>query len=106
LRATGFRKSGRTHNRRVGDGLVHVVSLQMGQYVSGQYGKFAINLGVYLPCVPEIEYGRSASKTIHEYSCEIRDRLGALAFSRKDVWWELDASVGKTAALICRLMDE
>jgi len=116
LKATGFRKSGRTYNRTTGGGLVHVVSFQMGQYPIGEYvipgiresfhGRFAVNLGVFLPCIPEIEHGRTQPKTIHEHHCEIRDRLGALAFERHDVWWDLDHQVAQTGATVARLMDE
>ena len=37
LRPLGFRKKGRSFNRPVEDGLVHVATLQMGQYPIGEY---------------------------------------------------------------------
>jgi hypothetical protein len=116
LKLTGFKKSGRTYNRATEGGLVQVVNFQMGQFPIGEYvipgiresfyGRFCVNLGVFLPCIPEIEHGRPRPKTIHEYDCEVRGRLGALAFKQQDVWWELDNQVAQTGATVARLMDE
>src|SRR5574341_1083284 len=79
LRATGFKKSGRTYNRVVDDGLIHVINFQMGQYPIGNYvipgiresgyGKFVVNLGVYLPCVSQIERGKREKRIFQEYDC-------------------------------------
>jgi hypothetical protein len=61
LRPLGFRKLGRSHNRMTAGGLIHVVNFQMGEFPIGDYvipglrenlyGRFAVNLGVLLPCV-------------------------------------------------------
>lgn len=62
LKAAGFRKRGRSYNRGVGDGMVHVINFQTGQYPIGEgyeipglreslYGYFTVNLGVHLPQV-------------------------------------------------------
>jgi hypothetical protein len=55
LKPVGFKKKGRTYNRQVGDSLVQVVNLQMGQFPIGDYaipglreshhGRFTVNLG-------------------------------------------------------------
>jgi len=68
LKPVGFKKKGRTYNRHVGDGLVQVVNLQMGQFPIGDYvipglreshyGRFTVNLGVALQAVRAIESGR------------------------------------------------
>src|SRR5688500_2102144 len=58
LNPLGFRKKGRTHNRRVEDGMAHVVNFQMGDYPNGatfvvgdltvdMFGKFCSNLAVF-----------------------------------------------------------
>jgi hypothetical protein len=114
LRPLGFRKKGRSFNRPVGDGLVHVVSLQMGEYPIGDYvlpglresyyGRFTINLGVFLPGVGSIEQNRAAPDFLREYHCDIRARLGVLARS-EDVWWDLDHAIPETAAEVVHLMD-
>ncbi len=114
LKNLGFRRKGRTYNRPVGDKLVHVVNLQMGQFPIGDYvipgireslcGRFTVNLGVLLPAVLRLERSRDPPAFAHEYDCEIRDRLGTLAFG-EDTWWDLDHQVPETATSIVDLMD-
>lgn len=99
LRGIGFKKSGRTHNRGIDDGIVHVINFQMGQYPIGDYiipgiressyGQIAVNLGVYLPCVIEIEQRSEPKRFYQDYHCEIRERLGSPAKSGTNVWWDL-----------------
>ena len=98
----------------VGDGLVHVVNFQMGQFPIGDYvipglrenlyGRFAVNLGVRLPAVDLVEFDRPPPAFVHEYHCTIRDRLGSLAFG-EDTWWDLDHRVVHTGIEIVRLID-
>src|SRR5688572_2664900 len=90
LKPLRFRKKGRTHNRRTEGGLVQVVNFQMGAYPIGEnvipglresfYGKFAVNLGVLIPCIYETEWQKPVPDFTQEYDCTIRDRLGTLAF--------------------------
>jgi hypothetical protein len=116
LRTEGFTKKGRAYNRIAGNGLIHVVNFQMGQYTIGNYvipgiresyyGKFTVNLGVYLPCVSQLERGSVAKRIYQDYDCEIRKRLGTLAYEGQDVWWSLDNSARATGDLIVCLMRE
>jgi hypothetical protein len=109
----GFRRKGRAYNRPVGDSLVHVVNLQMGGYPIGDYvipgiresfyGRFTVNLGVLLPAVFKLEHSRDPPGFAQDYHCEIRGRLGALAFGQ-DTWWDLDHQVPQTARAIVDLM--
>lgn len=114
LRPLGFRKKGRSFNRAVADGLVHVVNLQMGEYPIGDcaipgrresyYGRFTVNLGVFLPGVRSVEQNRAPPDFFREYDCDVRERLGVLARS-DDLWWDLDHAIPRTAVQIVRLMD-
>lgn len=114
LKPLGFRKKGRTFNRPVGDGLIQVVNLQMGQFPIGDYvipgireshyGRFTINLGVALPAARALESGRELAAFIQEYECEIRERLTHLAFG-EDSWFDLDHQVDKTSTDVVRYMD-
>lgn len=114
LKNLGFRRKGRTYNRSVGDKLVHVVNLQMGQFPIGDYvipgvresfyGRFTVNLGVLLPAVLQVERSREPPHFAQEYDCEIRGRLGTLAFG-EDTWWDLDHRVRETALSVIDLMD-
>ena len=114
LKPLGFKKKGRTYNRKVADGLVQAVNLQMGQFPIGEYvipgvreshyGRFTVNLGVALPAVRAVESGRAFPAFVQEYECEIRERLTHLVF-HEDTWFDLDHQVEKTANDITRYMD-
>lgn len=98
LKAAGFRKRANSFNRSVRDGLVHVVSLQLGPFdpsgmhavpglVPDLYGRYTVNLGVYVP-----EMGRMSSPRsswVNEYNCQLRWRLGTLMDGGSDRWWDL-----------------
>jgi hypothetical protein len=87
----------------------------MGQFPVGDYvipgvresfyGRFAVNLGVLLPAVLRIEHSRDRPEFAREYDCEIRDRLGRLAYE-EDTWWDLDHQVAATAQSVAGLMDQ
>jgi hypothetical protein len=55
LKRAGFRKRRNSFNREVADGIVHVVSLQLGSYDPS--GKFTINLGVFVPGLNQVSSG-------------------------------------------------
>jgi hypothetical protein len=99
LKERGFVVRGRTFNCRT-QGLTQVVHFQMGsfdppggEYIPGFsqnfYGKFTINVGVYVPEVAEYQRGGQARSFIHEYHCCVRSRLGKLGPERADLWWDL-----------------
>jgi uncharacterized protein DUF4304 len=99
----GFKVRGRTFNRVTDDGLTQVINLQMGAsdppgttYFPGlrenMHGLFTVNLGVYIPEVAELHGGGPAKTWVQEYYCSIRNRLGPVSGSSKDLWWKADAS--------------
>lgn len=115
LKTLAFRKSGRTFNRARSDGIVHVVNLQMGPYPIGKYvvpglrenlyGKFAVNLGVRLPCISVVE-GAPSDKTVYqEYDCHFRRRLGREAGGREEEWWSVEAEYGRIGSEIAGLLE-
>jgi hypothetical protein len=97
LTPLGFRKKGRTHNRLMASGLIQVVNFQkeknlearimFPQFWKRTYGKFAINLGILLPCVYQAERQSSPSEFVQEYECTIRQRLGPVMLT--DKWFEI-----------------
>jgi hypothetical protein len=102
LKGLGFRKKGRSFNRATDDGLVQVISIQMGAhdppgttYIPGLrenlYGWFTMNLGVYVPEVARHHGGGEAKSFVQEYHCCVRSRLGDLGPEKKDLWWRNDA---------------
>lgn len=96
-------------------GLVHVVNFQMGEYPIGEhyvlsgireslYGKFAVNLGVLLPCVCEAEWQNPTPDFVQEHYCSIRSRLSSLAFST-DRWFDLTPDTSTLATTLVQLLD-
>src|SRR5690349_2563651 len=84
LKPKGFRKKGRTFNRATDDGLAQVINLQVGAhdppgtvYFPGLrenlYGRFAVNLGVYVPEVARVRGGGEAKGFVQAYHCCIRE---------------------------------
>ena len=96
----GFRRRGRTFNRPTRDGLTQAISLQMGSfdppgttYFPGLrenlYGRFTVNLGVYVPEVARHHGGGRAPSFVQVYHCCVSARLGELGPERRDLWWRL-----------------
>jgi Domain of unknown function (DUF4304) len=99
LKITGFKKNGRTFNKRLDDGIVQVINFQSGQYPIGEnyvvpglrenlYGKFVVNLGVCVENLYKLQHPTEIKKYYKEYECHIRDRLGTL-LTGQDHWWTI-----------------
>jgi hypothetical protein len=95
-----FRRRARTYNRTTANGLIHVVNFQMGRFdppgtvsIPGfrenVYGRFTVNVGVYVPEVQVSVSGEKEPKFVAEYCCCVRERLGLLGPEHVNVWWEL-----------------
>jgi hypothetical protein len=101
LKHAGFRKQRHTFNREAAPGLIHVVNFQMGPYEVGDhpeipgfrdnlYGKFTVNLGVFVREVHDHMSKVPAPKFVSEPDCEIRRRIGGLMPGARECWWSLD----------------
>ena len=75
LRADGFKGSGATF-RRVREGQIHVLNVQG----SRGGGRFYINLSIQPLAIEDAAHRAPDPKSIKEYECEFRRRLGE--------WWE------------------
>jgi hypothetical protein len=115
LKPLGFRRSGRTFNRQAPSGFVQVVNFQMGQYPVGDsyelppmrinlYGKFTVNLGVYVPEVAELYGPQPRGKVVQHYDCQLRARLGDFIAPRQDRWWPLDSDWVQSAPEVLRYL--
>lgn len=100
LKSLGFKKIGNYYNRTVQDGLVQVVGFQSGQAVSIFHGNFTVNLGVYVPCIAQIEGNAATGRCITDAHCEIRSRLSEVANLGRDKWWPLDESASQSGEVI------
>lgn len=98
LKPAGFRKRANSFNRAVNDGLVHHVSVQLGPYdpsgihsvpglVPDLYGRYRVNLGVYVPEMNRM--GSPRSSWINDYNCQLRWGLGDFMPGGFDQWWDL-----------------
>jgi hypothetical protein len=98
LKPAGFRKRANSFNRRVQDGVVHHISLQLGSYdPSGQpdipglrvsrHGRYRVNLGVHVPEMNRM--GSPRSTWIFDYNCNLRWGLGDFMPSGFSQWWDL-----------------
>ena len=68
------------------------------------YGKFAVNLGVVLPCVSLLEKGLEARAFYQEYHCHIRTRLGSEEKQGTELWWDLDSSTESVSEDVLSLL--
>jgi len=95
-----FRRHGRTYNQLTGDGLTAVVHFQSGAFdppgtleIPGLrenlYGRFTINLGIYVPEVAAAKnmHAVRAARVIHVDQCCLRTRLGHIGPEHRDLWW-------------------
>jgi hypothetical protein len=99
LKDLGFRSRARAFNRVTSDGLTQAIEFQMGRfdppgthYVGFRrnwYGKFTVNVGVFVPELHEYIFPGKKLPYIHEYDCWIRERLGSLGPEQQDIWWAL-----------------
>jgi hypothetical protein len=82
--------------------LTQVVQLQMARfdppgttYIPGLrenlYGKFTINVGVFVPEVHDLVGVGVPKSLIREVDCCIRSRIGTLAPEGRDIWWQIRA---------------
>ncbi|MBB6682440.1 DUF4304 domain-containing protein [Aequorivita sp. 609] len=110
LKADGFKKKGRTHNKVLDNGIVQVINFQMGQFQfdnvieipglrENLYGQFTINLGVFVPELYEKIFNPKPKSFIQEFDCEIRTRLSQKIFG-EDKWFPISADFGKTSEFI------
>ena len=100
LKPLGFRKSGNYYNRHAKDGLVQVVGFQSGQAVSTLHGNFTVNLGVFVPCIAQLEGNSPRGRYVTDAHCEVRSRLSDVAKLGGDKWWPLNESSSKSGAIV------
>src|SRR5262249_7835333 len=115
LKDLRFRKRRHTFNRIIQpDGLIHEINFQMGAFdppgtaeIPGLrpnlYGRFTINLGVWLPGLTEPgsrSPAHHSARFINDYNCHLRARIGELLPEAADTWWRLSAPADQLAAIV------
>ena len=89
LKAAGFRRSGRTWRRQMGDA-VQVVHVQASRYNAGRDGEFVLNAGVYFPALAARLGLFLPTDTLGEGDCQVRTR--PMPPGRN--WWKVRAASG------------
>jgi len=116
LKESGFRARARARafNRTTSDGITQVIEFQLARhdppgthYVGFRqdlYGKFTVNVGVYVPELHTFEYPVGGKQAfVREYDCWIRERLGNLGPEHRDIWWDLDVVHEQAAEVFHRI---
>ena len=106
LRRLNYRKSNRLFNRLQPDGIVHVVNFQMGQNRSILWGKFTVEIGVFIPEVYKALSEKPMPKFISSPHCIERERLGVLGKDGRDTWWDLADNVISIGNEVLKLLLE
>ena len=107
LKPLGFKKKGRTFNRKTEDGIYQVINIQSGRYEFGDkyvipgfrenyYGKFTINLGVMVQEIYKLDSYNKTKDIYQDYDCQIRTRLSHLTINQ-DFWWVISKDTEITA---------
>ncbi|MBK8477095.1 MAG: DUF4304 domain-containing protein [Opitutaceae bacterium] len=115
LKTLGFRKSGRAFNREREDRMTQVVSFQMGQFPVGYYvipglreslyGRFAVDLGVTLPCVRKDADKCEEKKFYQDYDCQIRECLVRDEEETAQSWWLIEQPYNRIGCEIAALLE-
>jgi hypothetical protein len=121
LKDLRYRKRGNTFNRITQpDGLIHVINFQMGAFhppgtaeIPGLrpnlYGRFTINLGIWLPALTEPGSPAPAqrgTRFINDYDCHLRARIGELLPEPRDTWWPLTTPADQLTASVSSAITE
>ena len=108
LKADGYRKAGHTF-RKTQPTCVFVVNVQASQSSSADWLKFTVNLGAFYPELNSVlNRGGWASPSASgptEAHCHVRERLGHLMPSQRDVWWELQVGSAPPLAVCTEVME-
>lgn len=102
LKPLGFSRKGRTFRRETDRDVLQIIALQAGPFEIGPplpppvshmrpdlYGKFTINLGVFVPEIHERSNPRvSLNRVINDAYCSIRTRLAHVG-EGEDIWWPI-----------------
>jgi len=104
LRPLNYQKSNRLFNRFQPDGIIHVIDFQMGLNWSILWGKFTVEIGVFLPEVFSALYERKVARFARSLDCIERKRLGALGKEGKDHWWDLTGDLDQIGNDISKLL--
>jgi hypothetical protein len=89
LKPIGFRRNNRTFSRPAEDGMVQLVTFQLGAPTSSLYGRFCVNLGVFIPESRDARFGGAPAKSLSDADCATAFRTRLASGDNEDQWWSL-----------------
>ncbi len=94
LKQAGFHKKGKVWNRS-NDEFTDVFEIQAGRWNSNERSEFTIVVGIFLPSIHELLWGREKPVSVRESDCQLRRRLSHLRQEKQglpiiDSWWVID----------------
>jgi hypothetical protein len=104
LKPHGYRKLKRVCNRLQPDGSIQVIYFQMGRNWSILYGKFTVEIGIFIPEVYSALYEKNLPKFITITDCILRKRISSFKGNGADYWWDLNDDVNKTIKDIMNIL--
>lgn len=87
MKIEGFKKKARNFHKEMEESTL-ILNIQGSSYNSDSFGRFTVNLGVFLPEIRVISGMPKVNGIPTEPSCQLRKRIGMLMPSMKDHWWE------------------
>ena len=78
----------RTFSRHLDDGLIHLIEFGLARSTSSYYGKFTVDLGIFIPEVYSTFEKEEKPKYITTHHCEFVRRLPSLEEGVEDRWWD------------------
>ena len=103
LRERGFVRKARTWNRHRGT-FIDVINVQASRWNANDSGSFTVNVGVFLPSVYSITWGKEPPSVAKVGDCIVETRLGDPSMDGETLlkvapkgqlleqWWNFDAS--------------
>ena len=106
LVARSFKQQNRSFTRSVETGLVQVVAFGMAGSTSSYYGKFTVDIGVYIEEVylHYHSWEKKPPRKISTSHCEITRRLPTFLPGVEDKWWELSGPIGEIVEELSNLL--
>ena len=105
LAANGFRGSKRVFRREPEAGFKQLIDLGMARANSSYYGKFTVDVGVFIHEVHAAMNDWKPSRMTTLVDCEVRARLPTLD-SGEDRWWDLRDPPSTFKGEVRRLLEE
>jgi hypothetical protein len=90
----------RTFSKQLGNGLIHLIEFGLAGSTSSFYGKFTVDLGIFIPELYSIFEKKEIPKKITTQHCEFVRRLPSLEEGIEDKWWDVNEASSSSNEII------